>query len=89
MTLPRNRNVGSFNDTDCEPPPDLPSLLFEARTHPKKRKLPEPMPKIKGELIKGRKLGQVSPGNQIEIATVSPPMRSRGDAAGRPGAWRS
>jgi hypothetical protein len=68
MTLPRNRNVGSLRDTDCELTTDLPSLHSKQRRSIRKRKLPEPMPKIKAELIKGRKLGQTSPGNRTEIA---------------------
>ncbi|MFL6813281.1 MAG: hypothetical protein ACJ8EK_04485 [Bradyrhizobium sp.] len=57
ITLPRNRNVGSFIDANLKPTPD-PQPLFQPKTD-REAKLPSRVPRINAELIKGRKFEHI------------------------------
>src|ERR1700694_2663734 len=72
MTLPRNRNVGSFTDIDCgqtrfDNPTSNPRLLSENQQN-RERQLPEPVLKIRAEWIKARKFAPNSRPERMGVA---------------------
>jgi hypothetical protein len=75
MTLPRNRNVGSFTDIDCgqtrfDNPTSNPRLLSKNQQN-RERELPDPVLKIRAEWIRPGKFAPKPHAESMSLPTTS------------------
>jgi hypothetical protein len=75
MTLPRNRNVGSFKDIDCgrtrfDNPTSNPRLLPKNQQN-RERELPDPVLKIRAEWIRPGKFAPEPHAESMSLLTMS------------------